>query len=85
MVTTITMVKEKYALEILSEIGGSARRSYDDKIDVQFMDLKEISIELTSRYLILRRDLSVVKIPSKSYHGINMIQELPKNFMNIPE
>lgn len=85
MIITITMVKEKYADQIISKIGGDIKRAYDGKIDVQFINLKGTSIEITPRYLIVKRKLAVVKIPSTSYHGIHMIKEPSKNFMNKPE
>lgn len=85
MIITITMVKEKYADQIMSKIGGDIKRAYDGKIDVQFINIRGLSIEITPRYLIVKRKLSVVKIPSTSYHGIHMIKEPSKNFMNKPE
>lgn len=85
MIITITMVKEKYAEELISKIGGEICRSYDGKIDIQFINLKGISVEITPRYLIVKRKETVVRIPSTSYHGMHMIKEPSKNFMNKPE
>lgn len=84
MIITITMVKEKFAKEILEKIGGESVRIYDDKYDIQFKNVKGLSVEINPRYLILSRRNETVKITASSYHGLHMIKDLGK-FMNPPE